>query len=136
MKKRITKKDEKDEFEKEYVAEILEDFRSRQIDRKAYETWWQMNINFYIGNQHCVIDGKGDVVDNLKQYLWEEREVYNHIAPIVELRLSKLSKVRPTLNVIPFSDNIDDVSCRYLVDIGSVVNIVSKSSILLNKLLK
>ena len=72
MKKRITKKDEKDEFEKEYVAEILEDFRSRQIDRKAYETRWQMNINFYIGNQHCVIDGKGDVVDNLKQYLWEE----------------------------------------------------------------
>ena len=130
MKKRITKKDEKDEFEKEYVAEILEDFRSRQIDRKAYETRWQMNINFYIGNQHCVIDGKGDVVDNLKQYLWEEREVYNHIAPIVELRLSKLSKVRPTLNVIPFSDNIDDVSSakvsKKILNATSYENMISK----------
>lgn len=111
MRKKIEKqKDYMGEFEKEYVASVLEDFRQRQIDRKPFETKWQLNMNFFIGNQHCGIDGKGDVVDNLKQYFWEEREVYNHIAPIVELRLSKLSKVRPTLNVIPFSDNVDDVS--------------------------
>ena len=112
MKKKIKDKEFniEDEFEKEYVSKILDDFKNRQKDRKAFDTRWQMNINYYIGNQHCSIDGKGDVVDNPKQYYWEEREVYNHIAPIMELRLSKLSKVRPTLNVIPFSDNIEDVS--------------------------
>ena len=111
MGKKTTKKQiNKDEFEKEYVESVLEDFRNRQIARKPFETKWQMNLNFYTGNQHCVVDGKGDVVDNHKQYFWEEREVYNHIAPILELRLSKLSRVRPTLNVIPFSDNVEDIS--------------------------
>ena len=111
MGKKLTKKQTNiDEFEKEYVESILEDFRNRQIERKPFETKWQMNLNFYTDNQHCVVDGKGDVVDNHKQYFWEEREVYNHIAPILELRLSKLSRVRPTLNVIPFSDNVEDIS--------------------------
>ena len=103
-------KTDADNFEKEYVQNILEDFRNRQLNRKVYDTRWQLNINYYIGNQFCEIDGKGDVVDNNKQYYWEERQVYNHIAPMIELRLSKLGKVRPTLNVIPFSDNVDDIS--------------------------
>ncbi len=110
MRKSKIKEKSMDEFEKEYVSNVLEDFRERQLERKTYETKWQLNINYYTGNQFCAIDGKGDVVDNPKQYFWEEREVYNHIAPILDLRLSKLSKVRPTLNVIPFSDNVDDVS--------------------------
>jgi len=112
MKRKKINKDTEayDNFEKEFVANVLDDFRQRQIERKSYETKWQLNINYYIGNQYCSIDGKGDVVDNPKQYYWEEREVYNHIAPILDLRLSKLSKVRPTLNVIPFSDNVEDVS--------------------------
>ncbi|MBE5734872.1 MAG: hypothetical protein E7361_00240 [Clostridiales bacterium] len=108
-RKKIVKNDHED-FEKEYVAQVLEDFRQRQIARKPYDTKWQLNVNFYTGNQHCAVDGKGDVVDNQKQYFWEERQVYNHIAPILDLRLSKLSRVRPTLNVIPFSDNVEDVS--------------------------
>ncbi len=131
MRKKIKQNEiDKDEFEKEYVAEVLEDFRARQLDRKIYETKWQMNINYYIGNQYCVVDGKGDVVDNYKQYMWEEREVYNHIAPIIELRLSKLSKVRPTLNVVPFSDNVDDVSSakvsKKILTAQTYENMVSK----------
>lgn len=131
MRKKIKQNEiDRDEFEKEYVAEVLEDFRARQLDRKIYETKWQMNINYYIGNQYCVVDGKGDVVDNYKQYMWEEREVYNHIAPIIELRLSKLSKVRPTLNVVPFSDNVDDVSSakvsKKILTAQTYENMVSK----------
>ena len=112
MKKKISKQEEVEisEAEKEYVAAVLKDFQNRQRERKCYDTKWQMNMNYYIGNQFCDIDGKGDVVDNARQYYWEERQVYNHIAPIMELRLSKLSKVRPVLNVVPFSDNVDDVS--------------------------
>ena len=131
MRKKIKQNEiDREEFEKNYVAEILEDFRARQLDRKIYETKWQMDINYYIGNQYCVVDGKGDVVDNYKQYMWEEREVYNHIAPIIELRLSKLSKVRPTLNVVPFSDNVDDVSSakvsKKILTAQTYENMVSK----------
>ena len=39
-----------------------------------------------------------------KQYFWQEKEVYNHISNLIEIRQSKLSRVRPTLTVLPFSD--------------------------------
>ncbi len=107
-----SKKDKlKDDYEKQLVSEILDDFKSRQNERKSFEGKWQMNINFFIGNQYCNLTPKGEIVDNYKQYFWEEREVYNHIAPIVELRLSKLSRVRPSLTVVPFSDDQIDVNC-------------------------
>ena len=36
--------------------------------------------------------------------------VYNHIANIIEQRMSKLSRVRPTLTVVPFSDDENDIN--------------------------
>lgn len=92
------------------VAEVIDDFNNRAMERKSFETSWQMNINFFLGNQFCSTTPQGEVIDNFKQYFWEEREVYNHIAPLIELRLSKLSRVRPALTVIPFSDEQDDVA--------------------------
>lgn len=95
----------------ELAKEVIEDFRSRQEERKRFEANWKLNINFFVGNQYCAINSNNDVVDFEKQFFWQEREVYNHIAPIVELRLSKLSKVRPSMTVIPFTDNDNDISC-------------------------
>ncbi len=92
------------------VEEVLEDFKMRSIERKTFERAWQLNINFFLGNQFCSVDSKGDIVDNFKQYFWEEREVFNHITPLIELRLSKLGRVRPSLAVVPFSDEQNDVS--------------------------
>ena len=106
---------EKDKFtediEKKIVNDILEDFKNRQYERKNYETTWQLNMNFLVGNQYCYINGVNDIVDDAKQYFWQEREVFNHIAPIVDLRVSKLSKIKPVLTVIPFSDEPNDISC-------------------------
>lgn len=96
--------------EEELVRSVLEDFKIRQANRKSLETNWQLNINFFVGNQYASIDGKGEIVDNYKQYFWEEREVYNHIAPLIELRLSKLGKARPSLTVLPFSDEAKDIA--------------------------
>ena len=97
--------------EKLLVKEVLEDFKQRQIDKRAYENAWQLNINFLIGNQYCFLNGKNDIVDERKQFFWQEREVFNHIAPIIDLRISKLAKIRPTLTVLPFSDDPKDISC-------------------------
>lgn len=113
MKKKL-KLNSEEKFEKDLVEEVLEDFKIRQQERKSFDGKWQMNINFYVGNQYCSQNSKGDIIDNYKQYFWEEREVYNHIAPLVELRMSKLSKVRPSLTVVPFSDEQSDVNCAKL----------------------
>ncbi len=98
-------------FEEDIVKEVISDFKNRQQERKQFESKWQLNINFFMGNQYCAINGNNDVVDFEKQFFWQEREVFNHIAPIIELRLSKLTKVRPTMTVVPFSDSTNDVNC-------------------------
>ena len=94
---------------KKLVDETIADFKSRQASRKFFEANWQLNINFYLGNQYSYISGSGDIVEDTKQYFWQEREVYNHIAPIIEKRISKLNRVRPVLTVVPFSDDKHDI---------------------------
>lgn len=101
----------KTDWENELVKSVLEDFRQRQLERKNYESIWQLNINFYLGNQYSYIAPTGEIMEYGKQYFWQEREVYNHIASLIELRLAKLSRIRPALNVIPFSDDDNDIAC-------------------------
>lgn len=94
---------------KAIVDETQEDFKLRQQNRKNFESMWQLNINFYIGNQYSYIAPNGEILDNTKQYFWQEHEVYNHIAPIIEKRISRLNRVRPALTVVPFSDDKRDI---------------------------
>lgn len=97
----------KDE-DKVIVDFVLNDFREKQINRRNYELIWQLNMNFYIGNQYSYITPSGFISDIEKNYQWENREVYNHIAPIIESRLSKLNKVKPNINITPTSNTDSD----------------------------
>ena len=90
--------------EKQLVKSVLEDFKARQESRKPIETQWKINMNFYMGNQFCSIGYGGEIEDYEKQYFWQEREVFNHISPIMEVRLAKLNKLRPKTTVLPASD--------------------------------
>lgn len=100
-----------EETEQKIVSEVLEDFNTRRQNRKYFETSWQLNINFLLGNQYSYINGNNEIVSEKKQYFWQEREVYNHIAPIIDLRIAKLARVKPTLTVLPFSDDPKDIAC-------------------------
>lgn len=100
--------------EEALAKEIKEDFRARQNARKSLETQWQLNMNFFAGNQFCSIGYGGSLEDCEKQFFWQEREVFNHIAPIVEVRLSKLSKVKPTVSVVPASNDEGDIATAKL----------------------
>ena len=62
-----------------------------------------------MGNQYCTIGYGGKLEDYDKQFFWQEREVFNHIAPIIENRLSKLGKVKPIINVVPATNDVKDV---------------------------
>ena len=70
--------------------------------------------------------------DYEKQYFWQEREVYNHIASIVEIRLSRLNSVRPRMSVIPSSADIKDISASKMSKavLDSLQHKINLSSIL------
>jgi len=90
------------------IKEVLEDFNQRCLDRKPYELTWELNMNFMLGNQYSSISPTGEIELTQKNFYWEEREVYNHIAPIIESRLAKLGKVRPTVSVRPTGSEQSD----------------------------
>lgn len=102
-----------DRFAEELVAEILDDFKERQQARRPYELNWQLNLNFLAGNQYCSVAGDSIVADE-STYEWQEKQVFNHIAPVYETRLAKLSRVRPKMTVRPFSDEDKDVNSAKL----------------------
>ena len=102
------------EIEKQIVTEVTEDFKKRQEARRAVELNWRLNMNFVLGNQFAEISSKGDIVDVDKQYYWQQREVYNHIAPILETRLAKLSRVKAKGTVRPATSDDDDVASASL----------------------
>ena len=108
----------KEKFYEDIVAEVQNDFLSRQKERKNFEAQWQLNNNFLIGNQYCSINVLNEVEDYEKQYFWQEREVYNHIAPMVEARMAKLTRVRPKMTVMPASgEEVDLKSAKVTRDI-------------------
>ena len=123
----------KDKEKEMLVKSVLDDFRERQESRKTLETSWKMNMNFYIGNQFCSIGYGGEIEDFEKQFFWQEREVFNHIAPIMEVRLAKLCKLRPKISVLPASSDEEDiktakVSKKVVDSVASKVNLKSKIS--------
>lgn len=104
----------KDKEIKLLVEEIQKDFENRQKERKSFEAQWQLNNNFLIGNQYCFISLLNNVEDYDKKYFWQEREVFNHIAPIIDARLAKLVAIRPKMSVIPASSEENDIKVAKL----------------------
>lgn len=95
--------------EEEIVSEVRKDFEERRQKRLPYEQSWLLNMNFLVGNQYSYINPRGEIDVLDKSYPWESREVFNHIAPIVESRLAKLGRVRPSLGVRPSSSSTADI---------------------------
>ncbi len=91
------------------VKETLKDFENRVAERKSFDSRWQMNMNFYMGNQFCDVGYGGFVREVDKQFFWQEREVFNHIAPIIDIRLSKLSNIKPKMHIIPATNDEEDL---------------------------
>ena len=125
-------KDKKDEL----AAEIEEDFLRRREERRTLERRWQLNMNFVSGNQYCDLDGAGEIIEEDKKYYWQFRRVFNHIAPIVDTRLSKLARIRPALTVRAASDDEDDRHSAFLASAilaavqedGDVDGVISKAT--------
>lgn len=118
--------------EKLLVDETIEDFKRRQHERKTFEAQWELNMNFLMGNQYCGIAYNGEIQDYEKQFYWQEHEVYNHIAPVVERRLAKLQRVRPAMTVVPSSGDEKDVKTAKISKkiVNSIYNKLNISSVI------
>lgn len=95
---------------KALVGDIRAAFEKRKEDRRPFELQWRLNQNFIAGNQYCdILESTGEVVDYPSSFEWEMRTVYNQIAPIVETRLSKLSRIQPGMIVRPVTQDTKDI---------------------------
>ncbi|HHW89399.1 MAG TPA: hypothetical protein GX745_00640 [Clostridiales bacterium] len=98
-----------DQTIQELIDEVKKDFENRQNVRRKLELQWQLNMNFVLGNQYCDIAPNGQIEDREKRFYWQERQVFNHLAPILETRLAKLNRVRPKMSVMPATDTDSDI---------------------------
>ncbi len=119
MNKKVTaqsvkSKKEEEKFLEDLAIEVENDFINRRKEKLSLERQWELNMNFFIGNQYCKLSEKGELIYEDKTYYWQNKEVFNHIAPIIESRLAKFSRVTPVISVRPNSNDDDDVSNAYL----------------------
>ena len=110
----ISQEEIKERKDKQRASEIEQEFAIRREERRRVENSWVLNMNFFNGNQYCDVSPFGGVVDEDKQFYWQSRRVFNHIAPTVEARIAKLEKMRPALSVRACSDEEGDVKAAKL----------------------
>ena len=94
--------------EKMLVDEVVADFKRRQEERRTIERGWQLNMNFLSGNQYCDVNAFGDLENESGGYFWQHHRVFNYIAPMIDTRCSRLSRIRPKLAVRAASGEEDD----------------------------
>ena len=104
------------EYEETLVNYVTEEFERRQKERLKLERQWELNRNFLVGNQYCDVNRRGEIVQDDKTFYWQNREVFNHIAPIVESRLARFSRINPTVSVRPKTDDDRDVSAANIAE--------------------
>lgn len=108
--------DERKRFIAALVKETEEDFNRRRMARLPYERQWELNMNYLKGNQYCDVNMRGEIECEEREYFWQNREVFNHIAPITETRLARFSRISPVISVRPASDDDEDVSGAALAE--------------------
>lgn len=95
--------------EQALINQVKADFLRRQRERLPLERQWELNMNFLAGNQYCEIGARGEINQTGKEYYWQNRGVFNHVAPIFDSRLARFEKVMPEVSVRPRSDDDKDV---------------------------
>ncbi len=101
---------------KDLALAIENDFENRRKERLSFERQWELNMNFISGNQYCEIGARGEIENLGKDFYWQNRGVYNHIAPIIDSRLAKFSRISTDVSVRPKTDDDKDVNSASLAE--------------------
>lgn len=121
-------KKEKKDTNIDLAEEVQRDFENRKSARKALELQWQLNIDFVHGNQNNYITKFDTVMSLGKQFYWQEREVFNHIASMIEAKLGKLSAYKPTINVIPAGSETKDYENAKVCEKKIITSVLAKNN--------
>ncbi len=100
--------DKNAKLEEALVSEVYADFKRRQEERRLLERGWQLNINFVNGNQYCDVNRLGEIEADNGGYFWQQKRVFNYIAPTIDMRCCKLTGIRPRLAVRAASEDDED----------------------------
>ncbi len=112
--------DKKAKEEAALVAEVTDDFKRRQEERRTIERGWQLNINFVNGNQYCDVNPLGEIEGENGGYFWQQKRVFNYIAPTIDMRCCRLTGIRPRLAVRAASE--DDADRRSAKLASAILN--------------
>ena len=86
-------------YEEELVAWVEAEYERRRKERASIERQWELNLSFIAGKQYVGISSRGELVEDGKAFYWQNRGVFNHIAPILESRVAKLGKISPVMSI-------------------------------------
>jgi nicotinamide mononucleotide adenylyltransferase len=98
-------------YDTDLVSHVDQEFERRRNERRPFELQWRLNMAFIDGNQYMDINAAiMDLFEIPKLYWWQEREVFNHCAPIIETRIARISRMQPILKVRPATSEDYDLS--------------------------
>ena len=116
MEKKKLKKTKKVEFEEEIINYVKDEYERRREERFALEKQWELNLNFMAGKQYVSLNSRGEIIEEEKAFFWQKREVFNHVAPIVELRSAKMGKIKPVFRVKANNDDDKEIKNAQLAE--------------------
>ncbi len=108
------KEKERERYVKNLVDSVKADFNERRKQRLKLENQWILNMKFIKGEQFTHISRRGDIMPDDKAYYWQDQNVFNHISPLVESRLARLSKISPVIGVRPKTDDDKEVKSAFI----------------------
>ena len=92
------------------VRYVNDEYKRRLDERRWFELQWKLNIAFLEGNQFLDINPVAmDLQEVPKLYWWQEREVHNQIAPIIETRIARISRLKPILKARPSNNDQSNI---------------------------
>jgi hypothetical protein len=98
-------------YNEELAKFVNDEYTRRQSDRRPFEIQWRLNAEFLNGNQYLDINPVTMTIEEIPKLTWyQEREVFNQIASIVETRIAKQSRQKPILKTRPASSDDVDIS--------------------------
>jgi hypothetical protein len=96
-------------FKDDIISMLTSELQRRRAERLPLELQWQLNSNFYDGNQYCDINPAcNEIMQYPRCYEWEQREIFNRIAPLIETRVANLKKINYSMTVEPATNETDD----------------------------
>jgi hypothetical protein len=106
-----------EEFERSVCSELKSRYEKRKGERNFLELQWRLWSAFYEGDQYADIDPlRGTLVEVPLWSTYEERNVFNQVAPTIDTQLAEMNKRKNNMRVTPASSSSKDKAAARVGD--------------------